>query len=175
RPRLARKPYLVGAGIDLEPAEPQHLISARARSAPQDRLHPRQQLARLEWLGQIVVGAELEPDDAIHGIAARGEHQDRRLRLHPDAAAHIKTIDVGQREVENDAIEALARVARDAELALGRNHDVKARLAEIALHHLGKTRVIFDEQDAAGHKAILTPPPAAPEARPRAHAVFDLS
>jgi hypothetical protein len=125
-------------------------MSACARSAPQDRLHSRQQLARLEWLGQIVIGAELEPDDAIHGITARGEHQDRRLRLRPNAAAHIKTVDIGQREVENDAVEALARVARDAELALGRNHDLKARLTEIALHHLGETRIIFDEQDAAG-------------------------
>src|SRR5262249_51145130 len=149
------KPHLIGAGIDLEPAEPQHLISARARSAPQDRLHPRQQLARLKWLGQIVVGAELEPDDAIHGITARGEHEDRGLRLRPDAAAYIKTVDVGQREVEDDAIEALARVTRDAELALRRNRDVKSRLAEIALHHLGETRVVFNEQDATGHAVIL--------------------
>ena len=73
---------------------------------------------------------------------------------------HIKTVDIGQREVENDAIEALARMARDAELALGRNHDVKARLAEIALHHLGKTRVIFNKQDAAGHKANSNACPA---------------
>ena len=42
-------------------------------------------------------------------------------------------------------------MARDAELALGCNHDVKARLAKIALHNLGKTRVIFNDQDAAGH------------------------
>src|SRR5262249_35892022 len=90
-------------------------------------------------------------------------------------AAHIKAVDVGQREIENDAIEALARVARDAELAFGRNHDVKARLAEIALHHLGKARVIFDEQDAAGHADILTAPPAAPEARTRPHVLLDLA
>ncbi len=50
------------------------------RRAAQDRLHAREQLARIERLRQIVVGAEIEPDDAIDVVAARREHQHRRLR-----------------------------------------------------------------------------------------------
>ena len=54
-------------------------LAPPARAA-QDRAQPRQQLARLERLGQIIVGAHLQADHAVHGVAARGQHQDRRLR-----------------------------------------------------------------------------------------------
>ena len=54
------------------------------RRPAQQRLEPRQQLDRLERLGQIVVGPELEADDAIDDLALGGEHQDRGL--HPALA-----------------------------------------------------------------------------------------
>ena len=41
---------------------------------------PRDQLARAERLGDIIVGAGLEPADAVLFLAARGEHDDRHVR-----------------------------------------------------------------------------------------------
>ena len=70
--------------VDLEPAEAQ---ARRSRSGPrapaQDRAQARQQLARAEGLREVVVGAELEADDAIGLLAARREHQDRERRSPP--------------------------------------------------------------------------------------------
>src|SRR5215471_20143731 len=37
---------------------------------PNDRAHPRQKLAQVEWLRHIVVGAELQTDDPIDFIPA---------------------------------------------------------------------------------------------------------
>ena len=37
--------------------------------APQHRAHPGQHLSQLERLGDVVVGAELEPDDAVDRVA----------------------------------------------------------------------------------------------------------
>ena len=33
--------------------------------------------------------------------------------------------------------------------------DAKARLAEIVAHHLGEARVVFDQQDAVGHRSHI--------------------
>ena len=49
--------------------------------APQDALHPRQQLARTERLRDIVVRADLQSHDPIGLFAARGEHDDRDIGL----------------------------------------------------------------------------------------------
>src|SRR5664279_1909319 len=52
---------------------------ARLGGAPQDAAHARDELARRERLGDVVVGAELEADDAIDLVAARGEKEDRHV------------------------------------------------------------------------------------------------
>jgi signal transduction histidine kinase/HPt (histidine-containing phosphotransfer) domain-containing protein/FixJ family two-component response regulator len=44
------------------------------RAAAQNTPHPRQQLARLERLGDVVVSASLQPNDAVHGVGGRGHH-----------------------------------------------------------------------------------------------------
>ena len=46
-------------------------------ASPQDRPDPRHELARAERLDDVVVGAELEADDAVGLLAAGGEHDDR--------------------------------------------------------------------------------------------------
>ena len=76
----------------------------RRRGAAQQCSHPGQQFARLEGLGQVVVGADLQADDAIGGLAPRREHQDRhrggRPRHLPDLAAHVQTVTIGQHQVQ---------------------------------------------------------------------------
>ena len=46
------------------------------RRAAQDRLHAEEELADAEWLDDVVVGAELESDDAIDLLALRRQHHD---------------------------------------------------------------------------------------------------
>ena len=47
----------------------------------QDRPDARDQLARAERLGQVVVGAELEAEQLVELVVARGEHDDRDRRV----------------------------------------------------------------------------------------------
>jgi hypothetical protein len=44
---------------------------------------PRQQLARLERLGDVVVGAALEPADPVVGFDPRRDHDDRYVEVGP--------------------------------------------------------------------------------------------
>ena len=49
--------------------------------APEHRAHPGHQLARREGLGQVVVAAELEPDDAVHLLPLGGEEDEGQALL----------------------------------------------------------------------------------------------
>ena len=62
-------------------------IARRMRRAAQHRLDAPEELAWVEGLGDIVVGAELEPDDAVDVLAARRQHDDRQLRAAAQLAA----------------------------------------------------------------------------------------
>ena len=70
--------------------------------AAQHALHARDELARVERLRQVVVGADLEPDDLVDVLVARGEHDDRHVGALADAAADLDPVHVGQVEVEDD-------------------------------------------------------------------------
>src|SRR5688572_20210347 len=49
------------------------------RRAPQYRLDASDELARVEGLRQVIVGADFEADDAIDVVALGGEHDDRHF------------------------------------------------------------------------------------------------
>ena len=48
--------------------------TVRGPSAPRDRADPRQQLARREGLGHVVVGAHLESEDLVTLLDPPGDH-----------------------------------------------------------------------------------------------------
>ena len=80
--------------------------AGRRRRPAQLGLDARQQLHHLERLGDVVVGAELQADDLVDDLAARGQHDHRRL----DAAAaqlaqHVEAVHPRQHHVEQDEIE----------------------------------------------------------------------
>ena len=148
QPRLAR------AEVDLEAAEAQHFVRQRlGRRAAQQRLDARQQLARLEGLGQVVVGAQLEADDAVDGLAARGEHQQRqaaRAGVGAQLAREVEAVAVGQHEVEHQRVVRLLAqpVAAGGDRAGG--VDRIAGTAQVLAHHGGEARVVVDQQQAGG-------------------------
>ena len=54
-------------------------LRALGRGAAQDRAHARDELARVERLRHVVVGADLEPDDLVDVLVARRQHQHRQV------------------------------------------------------------------------------------------------
>src|SRR5690606_18316318 len=83
-----RLPILVAQAVrvDVEPlgaeadaAPGRGLRRGDARAAPQDRADARDQLAQFARLGEIVVRAELQPDDPVDGARGGGEHDDRHV------------------------------------------------------------------------------------------------
>ena len=92
-----------------------------AGHAAQVGLDARQQLRHLERLGDVVVGAELEADDLVDHLAARGEHDHRRLDAAlAQLAADVEAAHARQHQVEQQQVERIARRAFEPALAVGR-------------------------------------------------------
>ena len=69
----------------------------------------RDQLARIERLGEVIVGAHLQADDAIDVLALGGEHDDRhRLAGAAQAAAYRQAVLAGQHQVEHEQVRRIA-------------------------------------------------------------------
>ena len=93
----------MGRDIELDAGEPEQ-AGARA-AAPQQRAQPRPQFLERERLGQVVVGAGVQPGDPVGHQVSRGQHQDRGVvAACPDHAAHLEPARLGHEDVEHDGI-----------------------------------------------------------------------
>ena len=112
----------------------------------------RHQLARAERLGDVVVGPQLEADDAVRLLGAGREHDDgQRAGLGGAAqrAADLEAVDAGQHEIEDHQVRHARpdRLERLAAVAEGVGHVPRPR--QVALEQFGDVSVVFDNQDVA--------------------------
>src|SRR5215210_4179068 len=82
---------LVANRIELESADTQHRRRARAieLASPDDRADAHDQLGHRERLRDVVVGPDLEAEDAVQLGALRREHDDRHRALSAEPPAHL--------------------------------------------------------------------------------------
>ncbi len=126
--------YLSPPGVDHQVTMLQHgalgLLPFR-RGAPEDGLHARDQLARVERLRHVVVRADFEADDLVDVLVARRQHQDRDVGLLADAAADLDPVDVRQHQVEHDQRRLLALHRRERVRTVRRGAHLVARVLEV--------------------------------------------
>src|SRR3954453_715438 len=148
---------LASPGVDLDGAVFHHGLGRPAAllglgGAAQDRLDASDQLARVERLGQVVVGAHLEPDDLVDVVVAGGQHQDWHVRGGADLPAHLEPVDVGQHQVEHHQVglgvlglhQRLAAVAGDLDLV--------ARVLQVHRDEGCNVALVLDDQDLLSHR-----------------------
>src|SRR3546814_4112158 len=76
-----------------------------ALGAAHDRLDAGDQLALVEGLRQVVVGADAEALDLIVEAAEAGQNQDRGLDpRRPQAPQNLVAVHVGQPEIQDDDV-----------------------------------------------------------------------
>ena len=122
--------------------------------APQQRAHPRDQLARRERLGHVVVGADRQPDQQVGLLAARRQHQHRDRPVALDAAADLEPVQPGQHQVEHHQVRAHAVAQRDAGVAVVRHLDREALGAQPRGDRGGDHLLVLDHADQRpGHAA----------------------
>ena len=97
-------PSAVARRVEPQVADLEHR-RALDRPAARERAQPRQQLVERERLGEIVVGAGVEPVDAVGHLRPRGEHQHGRPdAVRAQAAADVEPVEVGEHRVEHDRV-----------------------------------------------------------------------
>jgi hypothetical protein len=120
---------------------------ALALTAAHQGPQPGLELLQVEGLGEVVVGAGVQPRHALAHRPAGGEHQHRgRVIAAAQPRQHLQTVDVGQREVEHEGVEAppLAQGQRLQAVAAG-NHGEPAR-RQRAPQRLHQAQIVLDQQ-----------------------------
>ena len=122
----------------------------RRRHAAQVRLDARQQLGHLERLGDVVVGAELEADHLVDHLAARRQHDHRRLDAAlAQLAADVEAAHARQHQVEEQQIEGVARRALEPALAVRRAVDAVALAGQPIGQRQDDAGFVLDQQDSS--------------------------
>ena len=109
------------------------------------------ELADAERLGDVIVRAELEADDAIDLFALRRENDDGdtlRAAVVLDRPADFGAGDVGEHEIEQHQIRMLVVNQLEAVLPLGRREHVVAGHSQVVIEHLANIGFVFDDENA---------------------------
>ena len=107
---------------------------------------PRRELPRRERLGHVVIGAQLEPGDAIGFLASGGEHDHRNGRDGAEPAAELQAAQRGQHQVQDDQVRRVGQRPVEAHGAVVDPLDPVALTLQIAGHDLRDVRVVFDDR-----------------------------
>ena len=124
---------------------------AAAARAPQHALQARAQLARVEGLAEVVVGADLQADHAVHHLARRRHHDDRHVVVARAASARATGRPRPGRLRSSSTTSGTAAAQRLAHglAVLGEGHLVAVALQVLA-HRLAHVAVVVDDEDAFG-------------------------
>src|SRR5690606_37315872 len=78
-------------------------------AAAQNGIDASQQFTGVEWLGQVVVGAHFQANDAVDFLGLGRQHDDGRVVVAAtQAAADRQTVFAGQHQVEYEQVKVLA-------------------------------------------------------------------
>src|ERR1035437_2687303 len=114
RPEL--QTALVDVGLAATRVDPQRADLDRAGTGcrrgrpPEDRLDSCNQGTWVEWLRDVVVGAQLKPDDRVDVVRPRGQHENRGRPAPADLATHLEPVDARQHQVQDDEVRVVAGV-----------------------------------------------------------------
>ena len=101
------------------------------------------ELAEPERLHDVVVGSQLEQQDAVDLVGTCGHDDDRHLVSCPQPPAHLAPVEVGQTQVQEDEI----RLARGQGLSAGAHPDnVEALQCQALDQRFGDAVVVLDHQ-----------------------------
>mmetsp|Transcript_16163 Transcript_16163/g.30510 ORF Transcript_16163/g.30510 Transcript_16163/m.30510 type:complete len:366 (-) Transcript_16163:133-1230(-) len=116
-----------------------------------DGLDAGQQLARVEGLAEVVVGTQLQADDAVGLVGAGGQHDDGHLGAAAHRLAQREAFGVGQHHVEDaqaDLVAVALELGHEAGAVMGQQHLVLV-LLKVGLEQAADFLVVVDDQDLA--------------------------
>ena len=127
------------------------------REPGQQALDPGEQLRRVEWLDQIIVGAGPQTPDLLLHFPLCREHDDRHVRgatlLAADLGRHLVAVQLGQHDVQEDQVRRLCAPQPEAFGSVRGDDDVVPLLLEGVLQQSLDIRVVIDDEDLGRHQS----------------------
>src|SRR5262245_50187711 len=144
------------AGLNLDRARPHRLrVGGGLRLiALEEAADAEHELARRERLGHVVVGAQLEAEDAIDLLAARGQEDDgdrAGLDAPPKLLEDVDPRKLGEHPVEHDEVGLLLAGRLERHESVPGDPDEEALPREDVPEELRDVRFIFDDEDPVRH------------------------
>src|SRR5689334_10356806 len=99
-----------------------------AMHAAQHSPYPGDQFTRGKWLSDVIVRADLQPDQPIRLGITRREHDDRYIGIAAQYAAYIDAIHAGQVQIKHDEIGFFVAGRSNSGCAIASRNDAKGRL-----------------------------------------------
>ena len=140
------------------------------RPPAQQRADARDELANAERLRQVVVGAAVEAEHFVGLVAARGQHEDRDVRVDriaADGAADRDAVQARQHQVQDHEVERLGPGEPQRFRAVADRDRRQLLDAQVERDEIADVLVVFDDQHArisvaCGHHSVQCSAPRAP-------------
>ena len=120
------------------------LITALQLDTAKDRTHAGHQFAQTEWLGQIIVGTNFQPQHAVGFVGTCGEHHDWHRRTLTQPSTDCQAVQAGEHPVEDDKIRGGLGGKQQRGLAIVRDNRTVAFAFELAADERGQLMFIFN-------------------------------
>ena len=144
--RFAVHGHALALGVQHQPADGdllfRHLHRAELRIAPQLAFHARDQLRRVERLGDVVIRPRCQAEYLICVLAFRREQDDRQVFALPHLQQGLDAVQLGHHDVQYDQMHLL------------RHHDVERLQPVVRLAHRIAVRLQKD-RDTVHDLAIV--------------------
>ena len=140
-----------GQAVQLQRAGVHAGVARQRVAAAQQRPYPRHQLQHREGLGQVVVGAQLQAQDAVHLAGTGAGDDDGRVARHAARAlADLQAVHARQHQVQHQRVPAALFQPAHAFMTVGGMLDRVAFVAQVHAQQFGDVGVVLDDQHAAG-------------------------
>ena len=125
------------------------MLARRPRVAAQQRADPGDELVEIEGLVKVVVGAGVEPGNAVRDRVARTDDQHRHcVSARSQGAQQRQAVDVRKAEIEHNGIVHGVRRRSLTLAAVGDPIDGETLLSEAIAHGAADQRVVLDQEQA---------------------------
>jgi hypothetical protein len=145
-------------GVDCDVSDFERAGRERALETAEHGFDAGDEFARAERLSDVVVGSDLEAEDAI-GFAALGGEENYRdgSEAHglADGAAEFEAVFAGDHDIEHEERRTLALGVGDDVGAVGIDAHGEAIVLQVMANEAGNIGIVFDDEDAWFHGSIV--------------------
>src|SRR5882672_11226364 len=123
---------------------------ARPRT-PKDGADAREELFRIERLGDVVISAESQSLQLLIPLRTSRENDDRNLAQRPQDWQHLESVVVRQCEIEDDQVRSGGAGTADGACAVGGNIHLVPFGLEVVSKDEAQGRVVFNDENPVRH------------------------